>query len=524
MPFRKTLRRRIRRSTNSESLELRCLLSTITVTSSADEVADDGQITLREAIQAANTNTSVDGSNAGSDTEVDVIEFATAVETIELSLGDFDIEDNVIIRGPSGRVTIDAQEGSRHFDVTVGGLAFTVENMRLINGLTTETEATGGSIRLDEPIGTAGIELNVINSQFENNESAWHGGAISVVGEEPASGDLGSLEVTIRDSTFTNSTAAGSGGAILVVGESNVLIEGSSFDGSTAHRNGGTVMVFDRDGGGDRGISNATVIDSSFTNGEATGNNGQAAWGGGFYYFGNGRSEVSGSYFAGNRANFGGGIAITGADGTSHILRDSIVEDNNTAQEGGGVQGIFLTVVNSTIRNNHTDGIGGGVKAWELRMFDSEVSNNTADSDGAGVYVGQTSSEASRETFSITTVIQDSEIDSNTADSQGGGIYSGGGTLRVEGTQISSNSARLGGGIGISQSNLELTGSSVANNTASTWGGGLLVFASNNGATIRNSTIAGNTADTAGGGIYGCLLYTSPSPRDRTRSRMPSSA
>ena len=26
------------------------------------------------------------------------------------------------------------------------------------------------------------------------------------------------------------------------------------------------------------------------------------------------------------------------------------------------------------------------------------------------------------------------------------------------------------------------------------------------------------------GGVKGCLLYTSPSPRDRTRSRMPSSA
>ena len=26
------------------------------------------------------------------------------------------------------------------------------------------------------------------------------------------------------------------------------------------------------------------------------------------------------------------------------------------------------------------------------------------------------------------------------------------------------------------------------------------------------------------GAIWGCLLYTSPSPRDRTRSRMPSSA
>ena len=27
-----------------------------------------------------------------------------------------------------------------------------------------------------------------------------------------------------------------------------------------------------------------------------------------------------------------------------------------------------------------------------------------------------------------------------------------------------------------------------------------------------------------GTGVWGCLLYTSPSPRDRTRSRMPSSA
>ena len=30
--------------------------------------------------------------------------------------------------------------------------------------------------------------------------------------------------------------------------------------------------------------------------------------------------------------------------------------------------------------------------------------------------------------------------------------------------------------------------------------------------------------DAGGSKFYGCLLYTSPSPRDRTRSRMPSSA
>ena len=33
--------------------------------------------------------------------------------------------------------------------------------------------------------------------------------------------------------------------------------------------------------------------------------------------------------------------------------------------------------------------------------------------------------------------------------------------------------------------------------------------------------IFGSTNNTA---VYACLLYTSPSPRDRTRSRMPSSA
>ena len=42
--------------------------------------------------------------------------------------------------------------------------------------------------------------------------------------------------------------------------------------------------------------------------------------------------------------------------------------------------------------------------------------------------------------------------------------------------------------------------------------------------TIRAKT-GSFVVDTAGQGIYiGCLLYTSPSPRDRTRSRMPSSA
>ena len=48
-----------------ESLEERRLLATITVTDIADNTITNGQVTLREAVQAANTNQSVDVSEAG---------------------------------------------------------------------------------------------------------------------------------------------------------------------------------------------------------------------------------------------------------------------------------------------------------------------------------------------------------------------------------------------------------------------------------------------------------------------------
>ena len=52
--------------------------------------------------------------------------------------------------------------------------------------------------------------------------------------------------------------------------------------------------------------------------------------------------------------------------------------------------------------------------------------------------------------------------------------------------------------------------------------GGALVVTSSN-LTISSSHFDSNTAE-LGGAIFSCLLYTSPSPRDATLSRMPSSA
>ena len=63
-----------------QSLESRILPATITVTSLDDGMLANGFVTLREAIQAANTNKSVDGSVAGSVGE-DTIVFSPSLDT-----------------------------------------------------------------------------------------------------------------------------------------------------------------------------------------------------------------------------------------------------------------------------------------------------------------------------------------------------------------------------------------------------------------------------------------------------------
>ena len=52
----------------------------------------------------------------------------------------------------------------------------------------------------------------------------------------------------------------------------------------------------------------------------------------------------------------------------------------------------------------------------------------------------------------------------------------------------------------------------------------VLVYIDHQDNQIKKSTLEAVTYGVALAKQLGCLLYTSPSPRDRTRSRMPSSA
>ncbi len=125
-----------------EHLEDRCTPAIIVVTSLADNTTVDGLVTLREAIRAANTDTSVDGSAAGNG--ADVIQFAPALYaagdvTITLSLlGDanelapvqgFEGQTQLVerMRGPSAlainsTITIEGPTGDSGVTLAGGGV------------------------------------------------------------------------------------------------------------------------------------------------------------------------------------------------------------------------------------------------------------------------------------------------------------------------------------------------------------------------------------------------------------------
>ena len=53
---------------------------------------------------------------------------------------------------------------------------------------------------------------------------------------------------------------------------------------------------------------------------------------------------------------------------------------------------------------------------------------------------------------------------------------------------------------------------------------GVTLDTSNSTVTLPDGTVTNAKVNASAAIDYSCLLYTSPSPRDRTRSRMPSSA
>ncbi|MBC7821592.1 MAG: hypothetical protein IAG10_32300, partial [Planctomycetaceae bacterium] len=377
-----------------ESLERREVLTVLTVTSLADTIANDGQVTLREAIQAANTDTIVDGvTGSGADTiQFDPSLTASGPAAITLGGTELLINSDLTINGPGAdNLTIDGNNQSRIFHiadgntsadnmkaVSISGLTLTKgkltgdsretawgaaifnrENLTVTNALirdnsTSETYASApNNSSYGGAVSSLGGNLTLIQSTISNNSSNGYGGGICQY--------FGTLHVS-RSTISGNSVGRQHGGGIAIV-SGEAMISQSQIFGNTANKNGGG--IYERD-------SRLTVQDSTIS-GNTAGQNG------GGVFANLGTLNVLGSTISGNSAARNGGAI--GIDPGAMSIFQSTITGNSAGLHGGGIQnettefGRSLTLRNSVVAGNVVTGIANDFETHG-GSFSSESANN----------------------------------------------------------------------------------------------------------------------------------------------------
>ncbi len=282
----------------------------ITPNTIVDELNSDGDCSLREAIQAANTNAAVDACAAGEPVPtVDVIG-PVVTGTIILTSGTLSVTDDLTIDGPGvGSLTISGNNASAV--LTVDAVTVNLHDLTIADG---STGAGGGGI--------------------------WNQGTL-----------------TLHSSKVSGNTAPGSeGGGILNSG--TLELNDSTVSGNTAARGGGIDSE-----GGQVALKNSSVAD-----------NAADEFGGGIFADLSATVTLSRSTVSGNTATFaGGGIINSGSTvglDNSTVSGNTTLHDSGLFNGGGGIfnnSGPFgaLTLNNSTVSNNLAVGDGGGIRNYD---------------------------------------------------------------------------------------------------------------------------------------------------------------
>ena len=316
-------------------------MAIITVSTLINSVANDGQVSLREAIQAANTDSSVDGSAAGAG--ADTIVFADSLNgTVRLDGGDgpgstvggtLSITDDLTIDG-DGRITISGDVANDD-DSTVGTSDIT-------NIFATASAELDDNVRImdaDEALTLKGLTLT--------------GGVATGEEEDGSGGAVRADDVTLDGVTVSGNSAEYTGGGIYANWTASIV--NSVVDGNVSGDAGGGVDAF-----------TATVIASTFSGNQANGE------GGGLHTSFD--ANVTGSTFSGNSATFSGG-AISAF---TINLNNATLSGNSAGGEGGGVSGFTANITNSTITGNVAAVDGGGTAAGDNNLTNSIVFGNNS--------------------------------------------------------------------------------------------------------------------------------------------------
>jgi CSLREA domain-containing protein len=280
--------------------------STITVNTIADDATVNGNCTLREAIQAANTNAAVDLCPTGSATGQDTILFARGVTgkiLLNSLLPNVTDAKGLIIDGRTNAITLSGNKKVEILLVFPGG-QLTLRNLTVADGKNFDGAGVANAI---------GGSLEVFNSTFSGN-STTNGGA----GGGISNGGL----LNVTNSTFSNNSAPnGVGGGILNGG--TLAVTNSTFSGNSAPNGGGGAI------NNNNSNSAMSVVNSTFSGNSAN------LGGGGISNLG--QLFLTNDTFSGNSAgsNSGGGIGNFGTAATAKLLNTIVAN----SPSGGNCHG-----------------------------------------------------------------------------------------------------------------------------------------------------------------------------------------
>jgi hypothetical protein len=448
-----------------EPLEDRQLLAIMMETNLSDgtlgQLDGDMQLSLREAIHAINIGAPVDGiaPTSGTFGVDDQIVFAPSLftsgpqeillATASQPFGDtaFEILNPMTIVGPGRdvltfRVVVDGAEGIRIFqvdtDFTISGLTLTGGNpatgsqdggaiSKVGSGsLTVERSritgnvggVAGGGINF---VGSNGEILSIIDTEISHN---FGGGGPHIGGGGVAASLSGDATLRIINSQIEfNETFDRGGGLLISIFSDNnsVVISGSSISHNTGGVTGGVGGILIIDQGVNTEI---TITDTAIISNHATVLNG----------------------------NDGAGINASLNEGTVFTMERSLIYDNRTTGQGGGLYfraepGSSITIRESRITGNklqlaseaypgpglnpfsgggiHALLISDGASAARLTISNSTIDNNQTIGDGAGIFVRSANEGPSNEPqFVNELAVVNSTISGNVSSlGTGGGIH-----------------------------------------------------------------------------------------------------
>jgi CSLREA domain-containing protein len=292
-----------------ERLEERMVLSTFTVNSLADASPPAGAMTLREAILAANNDTTATAANP------DIINFNVS-GTIALNSQLPTITGDVTIQGPGASSLTLLGDALQDRILTIGANASVG-----VSGLTLD----GGHFGNSGIFIGAGAALSLQNSVIQHCVSDENGGAID---------NENGGTVSISAVQFLTDSATKDGGAIAEIA-GTLTVTDSTFNDDIFASNGGGIYVSGSHSGG---VATLTVLRSTFSNDSCI------DYGGGVDVGTNVNAIIADSTFTADTASIDGGGAVA-------------LEFDNLSPPGPAT----LELSSSTIADNSTAGIGGGL-------------------------------------------------------------------------------------------------------------------------------------------------------------------